>query len=141
MKILLFVALAMAGVAVAGVVAQPGSSRSAAVRITEREYRITLPPLDLHAGAMRFEIRNTGKLRHDFAIAGNGVKARTPVIRPGRTAVLNVTLKQGSYMVWCPLPGHAAKGMKATLIVGATAEGGGIATTANGDTGTGPPGG
>jgi plastocyanin len=147
MKILIFAALALAGAAAAGVVAQAGSSRATAIRVTEREYKISLPSTDFTAGAAHFQIKNTGTMPHAFAIAGNGAKAKTKAIMPGKTAVLSITLKKGSYAVWCPMPGHAAKGMKATVVVGTTAQGGGgggygggggDVTTAPGDTGTDP---
>jgi plastocyanin len=146
MKVLIFAALALAGAAFAGVVAHAGPSRTAAIQVTEREYKISLSLTEFHAGPTVFQIRNTGKLRHAFAIAGNGLKARTKSIAPHKSATLSVTLKKGSYAVWCPMPGHAAKGMKATIVISAIVEGGGAgngggggdATTAPGDTGTDP---
>jgi len=144
MKIVLLAALALAGAALAGVVAQAGGSKTATVRVTEREFKLTLSSADQHAGQTRFEIKNTGKMAHELAIAGKGVNARTTMIKPGKSAVLVVSLKQGRYSLWCPVPGHAAKGMKASVTVegpsqaGDTGGGSGDATTAPGDTGTDP---
>jgi uncharacterized cupredoxin-like copper-binding protein len=42
---------------------------------------------------------------------------KTPVIGPGKTADLTVTLKSGSYDVYCSVPGHKAAGMDATVKV------------------------
>jgi plastocyanin len=132
MKVLALAALALAGAAVAGVVAQAGPTKSA-IRVTEREFKISLSATQAKPGTARFEIKNTGKYPHSLAIAGHGVKARTKIIQPGKSAALVVTLKEGSYSLWCPVPGHAAKGMKASLSVTAVAQGGaGSATTSGG---------
>jgi hypothetical protein len=113
MKILLLAALALAGAAVAGVV--------------EREYKIGLSATKAPAGPVRFEIKNTGKYAHALAIAGAGVKTRTKLIQPGKTAVLLVTFKRGAYSLWCPVPGHAAEGMKAKLLT--ITQSGGVSPT------------
>ena len=143
MKIVLFAALALAGAALAGVVAQAGGTKTASVRVSEREFKLTLSNANLQMGETRFEIKNTGKMAHGLAIAGKSVNVRTKMIKPGKSAVLVVTLKQGKYSIWCPVPGHAAKGMKAIVTVegpNPTDGGGGAgdATTAPGDTGTDP---
>jgi len=115
MKILLLAALALAGAAVAGVVAHASASKTT-IRVTEREYKIGLSATKAPAGPVRFEIKNTGKYAHALAIAGAGVKTRTKLIQPGKTVVLLVTFKRGAYSLWCPVPGHAAEGMKAKLL-------------------------
>jgi plastocyanin len=132
MKILILAALALAGAAVAGVVAHASASTTT-IHVTEREYKIGLSTTKAPAGAVRFEIKNTGKLAHALTIAGAGVSKRTKLIAPGKTAVLLVTLKKGAYSIWCPVPGHAARGMSAKITV-PTAGGGGVApvTTSSG---------
>jgi plastocyanin len=140
MKILVLAALALAGAAVAGVVAHASASKTT-IRVTEREYKIGLSATHAPAGPVRFEIKNTGKYAHELAISGAGVSKKSPLIKPGKTAVLTVTLKQGAYSIWCPIPGHAAKGMKAKLTTPTPAGGGGggsgaVTTTSGGDGGT-----
>ena len=132
MKILLLAALALAGAAAAGVVAHASASKTT-IRVTEREFKIGLSATKAPAGPVRFEIKNTGKLAHALAISGAGVKTRTKLIQPGKTAVLLVTFKQGAYTLWCPVPGHAAQGMKAKLLTLTQSGGGGSpATTSSG---------
>ena len=133
MKILLLAALALAGAAVAGVVAHASASKTT-IRVTEREYKIGLSTTHTPRGAVRFEIKNTGKLAHALAISGAGVNTKTKLIAPGKTVMLLVTLKKGAYSIWCPVPGHAARGMKATLTV-PSAGGGGAVTTSSGGAG------
>jgi hypothetical protein len=41
--------------------------------------------------------------------------------------VLLVTFKRGAYSLWCPVPGHAARGMKAKLLT--ITQSGGVSPT------------
>ena len=52
-------------------------------------------------------------MQHDFKIAGK----KTPLIAPGQTKVLKMTLKKGKYTYICTVPGHASAGMKGTFTV------------------------
>ncbi len=60
-----------------------------------------------------FVFKNTGHVLHDFKINGK----KTPLIAPGKTATLAVTLKKGKYTYLCTVPGHAAAGMKGVFTV------------------------
>lgn len=134
MKILLLAALALAGAAVAGVMAHASASKTT-IRVTEREFKIGLSATKAPAGPVRFEIKNTGRLAHALAISGAGVNTRAKLIQPGKTAVLLVTIKRGAYSLWCPVPGHAAQGMKAKLLTLTQSGGGSPATTSGGGSG------
>jgi uncharacterized cupredoxin-like copper-binding protein len=70
-------------------------------------------PTTAKAGAITFQLRNAGRIGHDFSISGK----KTPVIGAGKSATLNVTLKKGSYRYLCTVPGHAAQGMQGTFRV------------------------
>jgi plastocyanin len=121
--------LALAGAAVA---AMRGHSAHAgtAVKVTEREYHITLSSVTLSAGTVTFSIHNAGHLVHQFDLSGGGVKlARAGSIKPGTTRTLTVKLSGGTVRVWCPVPGHAALGMKASLKVNGASSGSGGTTT------------
>jgi len=110
-------AAAVAGAAFAGVVAHQSANVNT-VKVTEKEFHISLSPAKGTAGPTRFVIKNTGKLSHALAISGPGVKLKkTVLIKPGTSATLTVTLKSGTYSVWCPVAGHAAQGMKTSLSV------------------------
>jgi hypothetical protein len=128
--------LGLLGAATAGVVARAGVTKST-IRVTEREFRITPSTLKTVRGHVRLVVRNAGKYPHALAIRGAGVNKRTPVIKPGKSAVLLVDLRSGSYSLWCPVPGHAARGMKATLsLTGATTSTTTSSSTTTGDTTT-----
>jgi uncharacterized cupredoxin-like copper-binding protein len=123
-------AVALLGAAVAGVVAH-ASARTTTIKVTEREFRIALSARKVHAGPTQLVVHNTGRYPHALAIAGPGVKTKkTPTIRPGKTARLRVTLAAGTYTVWCPIPGHAARGMKARLVATGAAAARAATTTA-----------
>lgn len=124
MKITLLAVLALTGAAVAGVVAHASASKTT-IRVTEREFKIGLSARSAPAGAVVFQITNTGRYTHALAIAGPGVSKKTAMIKPGKTATLTVTLRSGSYSLWCPIPGHAAQGMKAALTVSGGSSGSG----------------
>jgi uncharacterized cupredoxin-like copper-binding protein len=129
---------ALLGAAVAGVVAHAGPS-STTVTVTEREFKITPSTHKVPAGPVRLVVKNAGRYSHALAIAGKGLSKRTPMIKPGKSAVLLVTIKSGTYSLWCPVPGHAAQGMKSSLFAVQSVSGGGSAggvTTSSGGTTT-----
>jgi outer membrane protein assembly factor BamB/plastocyanin len=65
-------------------------------------------------GKVTFVFKNVGQLAHDFKINGNV----TPLLQPGKTANLVVTIKKpGNYPYLCTVPGHAQAGMKGVLKV------------------------
>ncbi len=117
-------AAALAGAALAGVV----THRSATVKtigVTEKEFHISLSTRKGAVGSVRFAIKNTGRHSHALAISGPGVKLKkTALIKPGKKTTLTVTLKAGTYALWCTVPGHAAQGMKTSITVPGTTTGG-----------------
>jgi uncharacterized cupredoxin-like copper-binding protein len=122
-------AVALLGASVAGVVAHANTATKT-INVTEKEFHIGLSTNKGAVGSVRFVVKNTGKLSHALEISGPGVKnKRTPLIKPGKSATLTVTLRDGTYTLWCPVPGHAAQGMKTTLKVGGTSPTTGTTTT------------
>ena len=100
-------AAALAGAALAGVVAHKGATVKT-INVTEKEFHITLSSRKGAVGSVRFAIKNTGKHSHALAISGPGVKLKkTALIKPGKKATLTVTLKAGTYALWCPVPCRA----------------------------------
>jgi uncharacterized cupredoxin-like copper-binding protein len=108
----------VASAAAALVVALPASGAPTATTVDvtagkPSELRFTLSKKIVATGVVTFKVANRGKLEHDFRIAGK----KTAKLKPGKTATLKVTLKQGKAAYLCTLPGHAAGGMKGTLTV------------------------
>lgn len=80
------------------------------------EYEIHMPD-SLPAGKVAFNIENGGKENHAFEIEGNGIEQKSEMLSRGNSASLEVDLKPGTYTVYCPVPGHAGKGMRKTVTV------------------------
>jgi uncharacterized cupredoxin-like copper-binding protein len=90
------------------------------VAATESEFKIVLATPKVAPGKVTFAVKNAGHIGHDFVVSGAGVPAtaKTPLIAPGKTGTVSVTLAAGKYTVYCSVPGHRAAGMVATLTVG-----------------------
>jgi plastocyanin len=86
---------------------------AAAVTVTATEFKFSLSEASVPHGNVVFTVVNTGKIAHDFSISGN----TTPLISPGKSTKLTVTLKAGELLYLCTVPGHAGAGMKGTLTV------------------------
>jgi uncharacterized cupredoxin-like copper-binding protein len=96
--------------------AAPTKTHATTVNVTAgtpTEFHFVLSKKSVPAGAATFKITNKGKLAHDFKIAGKTSK----LVQPGKSTTLKVTLKKGKNKYLCTVPGHAAAGMKGTLIV------------------------
>jgi uncharacterized cupredoxin-like copper-binding protein len=135
----LAVALALAGAALAATVSHTATATTT-IKVTEREYRIALSATSAKAGSVTFVVHNAGKLTHRLDLAGGGLakKVAVPNIAPGATRKVSVELTGGKLSLWCPVPGHAALGMKTSLKVAGTATtatGGGLYTTTDTSTG------
>jgi uncharacterized cupredoxin-like copper-binding protein len=90
------------------------------IAVTETEFKIQLPALtQLQGGKYTFVVKNAGKIQHDLAISGGSVAGndKTPLLNPGQTAKLTVSLQTGNYTLWCTVPGHKAAGMVAKLSI------------------------
>jgi plastocyanin len=115
----LVAALALAGAAV-GAIAGHSATRAhkTTVRVTEREYSISLSPKSLPSGTVVLVVHNAGTLTHRLSVSGPGLSAHTtPAIAPGATRSLTVKVGGGTFQLWCPIASHASLGMKTTLTV------------------------
>ena len=84
------------------------------VNITGTEYSFAPKQLKASAGPTTFRLTNNGAMEHDFVIDALHLHV---MARPGKTAGTTVTLKPGTYVVYCSVPGHRQSGMQGTLIV------------------------
>jgi uncharacterized cupredoxin-like copper-binding protein len=93
----------------------PGQTATVAatVNVVATEFKFTLSRPTVPHGTIVFNVANKGKIAHDFSIDGK----TTPLIAPGKSATLSVTLSSGSLPYVCTVPGHAAAGMKGSLTV------------------------
>jgi uncharacterized cupredoxin-like copper-binding protein len=95
------------------------SAGAKSVKVSEKEFSIVLAGGNkLTPGAYTFAVGNTGKIQHDLAIEGSGIKeTKTPLINAGQTKDLSVDLKPGTYKFYCTVPGHEQSGMKVEVTV------------------------
>jgi uncharacterized cupredoxin-like copper-binding protein len=105
--------------------AEPAAAKEApaakTIDVRETEFKIALPSVaTLPAGKVTFVVQNAGKVQHDLAVKGPGVAgtSKTPLLSPGQSAKLTVSLTTGTYTLYCSVPGHEAAGMEAKLSVG-----------------------
>jgi uncharacterized cupredoxin-like copper-binding protein len=73
-------------------------------------------------GKVTFVMKNPSSsgLQHGIAVEGNGVDKDGPIVSPGKTSTLAVSLKPGKYEFYCPFDNHKNMGMKGTLTVGSS---------------------
>ncbi|HXJ31518.1 MAG TPA: hypothetical protein VNG35_12805 [Gemmatimonadales bacterium] len=90
------------------------------VRVTLSEWAVRLSTQAVAAGPVRFAVTNGGSIPHAFEIEGQGIERETRQIQPGDSATLALTLRAGTYEVYCPVGegSHKKLGMVARLVVG-----------------------
>ena len=110
----LAVALALAGAALAATVSHTATATTT-IKVTERE----IWPEELAKASVTFVVHTVGKISHRLSVAGAGLSkpVSTLTIKPGKTRTLTVKVAGGKLSLWCPVPGHAALGMKIALKV------------------------
>ena len=114
-KTILLMAATGAAVIAAAVPAMAAPSAQT-MRVSERDYRIGLSPAP-RAGRVTFVVRNTGDDGHDFRVSGGGATKRSPLLAPGRSVRLTMTLRKGvRYRFWCAVGSHAKKGMSGSFV-------------------------
>ncbi len=119
-------AIAVAATLVANAISSAeGASvtRTTAVGVGLREYRIALYRSRVLPGRVRFNLENLGEDAHDLRVIGpsgsaSSIRATSAELRAGDRAVLTVTLRRrGLYTVVCTLGDHEAQGMLSRLRV------------------------
>ena len=112
-------AFLLAAVGIIVVVNDDGSSSTstaaAPVTVTLTEFKITPGTINMPVGGS-LDVVNGGTMAHNLTVTGG---PGTPDIAAGKSATLDLSkLSAGTYEVTCTIAGHAAAGMKATLVVG-----------------------
>ncbi len=89
------------------------------VQVTAVEYSFTLSRTTVPAGKVILEFVDKGQDEHNLnALGPEGELASTFANQqPGSVVDQTVVLKKGSFTLFCSLPEHEKKGMKATLLV------------------------
>ena len=94
----------------------PGSP---AVSAKLSEWKVELSQRTITAGSVTFTVTNAGSIPHALEVEGQGIEEETAVIEPGASATLTLTLKPGTYEVYCPVgnDSHKKLGMQTDLKV------------------------
>jgi plastocyanin len=90
------------------------------VGVGTHEYRFGLYRNTVRPGAVQFNLHDFGEDAHNLVVFGpRGYRsAVSPDVVPGRDVSFAVRLRRtGTYRLVCVKPGHAARGMRATLRV------------------------
>jgi hypothetical protein len=91
----------------------------ARVQVAADEFRYSLSRPVIKAGPAIVQLVNYGEDEHDLRLrrAGGTRVYRVGKVRPGGVAELEARLLPGRFALWCSLANHAARGMRATLLV------------------------
>lgn len=109
----MFIAAALAAFSTAA------AAQAVAVPVTLTEWKIEMARDTVPAGPVIFRLSNKGTITHGFYVRGEGVEKGSREIPAGESASLTVTVKPGTYEVFCPMSdnSHKAAGMVRKLVV------------------------
>lgn len=112
-----------------------GGGSGTPIEVTLKDYSIDVASTgSLAPGTYTFHVTNNGPSSHNLTVDGPGVSDKaTPTFAAGGSMDLTVTLKNGSYDLFCSVPGHKQLGMDTHLAVGS----GGAAAAGGGSTNSG----
>jgi uncharacterized cupredoxin-like copper-binding protein len=95
-----------------------GAGAGNKVTVTETEYSLKLSQNSFKPGTYTFTVDNAGKITHALEIEGPGLSdTKTQNLQSGAMQPLTVTLKKGTYEMYCPVPGHKQLGMDTHITV------------------------
>lgn len=114
------------------------TTQAATVRVSERDFRISLSPRRVRPGRVRLVVDNKGPVNHELVVVkvagrrlplrGDGLtvdedrlERRTAGVvepmAPATSGELRLALTRGRYVLLCNMAGHYLSGMRAELVV------------------------
>ena len=105
--------------ALAGAASRPHPAAPSQVSVKLSEWKVELSQASVPTGTVTFAITNAGSIPHGFEVEGKGIEKEIATIQPGATDTLTLTLKPGTYEVYCPVgeDSHKKLGMETHLKV------------------------
>lgn len=104
---------------------EPSQPAGQQVTVRMTEFQLALSQHNFAPGTYTFVAVNGGQTEHAIEIAGPDVAGRrTPIVEPGQSARLTVTLEPGDYEMYCPVDGHKGEGMDTSFTVATANESG-----------------
>jgi plastocyanin len=90
-----------------------------AITATEQDFSIQLDSTQLAAGAYTITVKNEGNATHDLVIEqdGNDIAGTDSSIPPGGSGSFTVMLDPGTYVFYCSIGNHRARGMEIDVTV------------------------
>jgi uncharacterized cupredoxin-like copper-binding protein len=103
----------------AALIVSSSAASAQSVNVTLSEWKVAVEHDTIPAGPVTFKIKNAGSMSHAFYVRGPGVAKGSKEIAAGQEAPLTVTLKAGTYELYCPLSdlSHKTAGMTHTIVV------------------------
>ena len=97
-----------------------GATSGKTIDVTLKDFSIAVASTGgLAPGTYTFHVTNNGPSSHNLTINGPGASDKaTPTFAAGGSQDLTVTLENGSYDLFCSVPGHKQLGMDTHLTVG-----------------------
>jgi hypothetical protein len=80
-------------------------------------WRVTPAYDELQAGPVEFNATNLGMDDHDFTVRDAQTTLGSIPLTPGASDTLLITLTPGVYTLYCSLPTHEARGMRADVTI------------------------
>jgi plastocyanin len=88
------------------------------VLVTAVEWSFSLSRASVPAGKVVLQFVDHGQDEHNLNVSSEGsLSGSLPDTHPDEMRQLTLNLRPGSYKLFCSLPEHEARGMKATLVV------------------------
>ena len=104
---------------VAAFAATSSVATAQSVSVTLSEWKIEMSRDTVRAGAVTFRLNNAGQVTHGFHVRGDSVDKGSREVPPRQAESLTLTLKPGTYEVFCPMSegSHKMAGMSRKLVV------------------------
>ncbi len=104
---------------IVALMATASAAKAQAVNVTLSEWKVELSRDTVKAGPVTFKLKNAGTMNHAFYVRGEGFAKGSKEVPTGQEAPLTLTLKPGTYEVYCPLAdlSHKMAGMSKKFVV------------------------